>query len=277
MRAHVSRLVTSLIRPGLLLALLCAPGVTHAEGATDPAAISAAVNQGNEAFWQGDYRAAARAYGKAVEAGARSGDVFFNLGTAEAHQGRNGPALWALEQALLLAPDDEDAAHNLDAVRERVKTAALSAGYGESVTLPGTDDLGTGLFTAIAPIWLTLGFGLTWVALFGLLIALRRMGPGGSRTAVTFTAVITGLTAFGFGGLIAGRELVVREARYGVVVADPGRVVSGPGPQYKTQSRVLPGVKVRVRGSDGDWVHVTLPDDSSGWLHQQDVRGLIRP
>ena len=40
---------------------------------------------------------------------------------------------------------------------------------------------------------------------------------------------------------------------------------------------VLGGVKVRLRGTDGGWQQVVLPDGSDGWLKAVEVAGLKQP
>ncbi len=221
---------------------------------------------GDEAFYKGDYAAAAKAYREALAGGADDADLYYNLGTAEAQAGRVGPAIWAFEQALRLRPGHADAAHNLEQIRQ----VAVQKGVGQAgdvrVILPGDDDLGTGLLTAFHPRTLTWLFVGAWAAAFALLVLLRRVRDGVGRTAVAFGSVLAFLGAFAAGGLLAGRIFLVEPARYAVVVGDAADVRAGPADRYRPMARVLAGVKVRVLGADERWQHVDLPDGSSGWL-----------
>lgn len=243
----------------VLLALVLGVSAAAAAPADDLAA-------GNEAFWKGDFAAAASAYRRAAEGAPDSADVWFNLGTAEARAGRLGHAIHALEQALALRPGDADVAHNLEQVRAVVVSGGLTRAGAGRVILPGDDDTGTGLLTALTPGTVAWTFAGAWLVLFALLAAWRRAGGAGARTAAGFGAVLAALVAAAAGALLLGRLHVTRDLRQAVVVADQAPVHAGPGAQYNPSATVLSGVKVRVRGEDQAWRHVTLPDGSEGWL-----------
>lgn len=230
---------------------------------------------GNEAFWQGDFTAAARHYAALTEAHPQSPDAWYNRGCAEAQAGRLGPAIHAFEQALALAPDDEDAAHNLQQVRTVAVAEALESTSDERVVLPGDDDAGTALVTAASPGALALGFAVCWVLLFGLLTLSRRLAHG-RRTAAWFGAVLTGLASLAFGALLWGRTSLLADADFGVVTAERGHVRNGPGRQYKPGAILVGGVKVRLRGEVDGWRQVVLPDGSEGWLPGDEVSALHR-
>lgn len=275
----------------LALALLAAPPVAWATPsppsppsapATDRAAHDpqAGFQAANEAAARGDHATAIAGY-EAVLAAAPHPDVYFNLGTTLAQTGDLGRAVWALEEARARAPSDDDVVHNLEAVRQQALRVGLSVGGELKVILPGDDDVGTGLLTALSPRTITLGFGLTWVALFGLLAALRRgradTADDTRRTVLTLAAVTAGLGALAFGGLLAGRALVLREATYAVVVAKSCPVQQGPGPQYVTEARIVAGVKLRTRGEEAGWQNVVLPDGGSGWVEAKHLAALRAP
>lgn len=249
-----------------MLPLAAAAAVPEAEFAT-----------GNEAFWKGDFDAASAAYARIIELGVHDADVYYNLGTAEAEAGRLGMATWALEQALRLRPSHGDAAHNAEQVRTQIVEKGLEQSGDRRVILPGSDDLGTGLFTAFEPGSLTLVFAALWTLLFVWIALVRRIADPARRTAAAFAAVVLAMIAIGTGGLLAGRVFVVNRAHYGVVVADKATVVSGPGNQYRPIADVLAGVKIELRGDEGDWHNITLPDGASGWLASEAVRPLLTP
>lgn len=247
-------------------------------GATTAGAQGApsAADQGREAFWQGDFTAAAEAYGRAVEQAPGHPDLWYNRGTAAARAGRPGPAMHAFEQALLLDPGHADAAHNLGVVRQQVVDAALGGRADKRSILPGEDDAGTGLLTALSPRTLGLIFAVAWVLLFGALHLMRRTTRAATRTAASFAAVVFGLVSLGAGGLLYGRQAVVGDRLYGVVAVD-GTARQGPGEQYPAVAAVLPGVKVRIGGEEGDWRQVILPDGGGAWMPAEAVLPLRRP
>lgn len=262
----------------LLLALaLAAPALADDAPAQPPApSPTAPAADPLEAFRRGEFDAAAAGWRVALEATPKNPDRWYALGTAEARAGRLGPAVHAFEQALLLRPGDADAEHNLAAVRGRIVDEALARGGDRRAVLPGEDDAGTGLLTALSPWALGLVFAVAWVLLFGLLWLARRTVRPGLRTAATFAAVVCGLVSLATGGLLMGRSVAVEDRLYGVVAADaPAR--QGPGEQYPTVADVLAGVKVRLSGTEGDWRQVVLPDGNGAWLAGDAVLPLDRP
>lgn len=258
----------------LLLALaLAAPAVADEAPPTAPTAPAAGPL---EAFRRGEFDAAAAGWRAALRETPKNPDRWYALGTAEARAGRLGPAVHAFEQALLLRPGDADTVHNLAAVRGRIVEQALARGGDRRAVLPGEDDAGTGLLTALSPWALGLVFSVAWVLLFALLWMARRTVHAGLRTAATFGAVVCGLVSLATGGLLVGRSIAVEDRLYGVVAAEaPAR--QGPGEQYPTVADVLAGVKVRLSGSEGDWRQVVLPDGSGAWLAAEAVLPLDRP
>lgn len=247
-----------------------------AADAVDEPSLAAAVERGREAFWKGEFAAAAEAYEQAAELAPANADLWYNRGTAAARAGRPGPAMHAFEQALLLDPGHADAAHNLGVVRQQVVDAALGGRADKRSILPGEDDAGTGLLTALSPRTLGVIFGIAWILLFGALHVMRRTVRAGTRTGASFAAVVFGLVSLGAGGLLYGRQMVVGERLYGVVAADTS-ARQGPGEQYPAVAAVLPGVKVRLSGEEGAWRQIILPDGGGAWLPTDAVRPLARP
>lgn len=268
---------------GLALALLLLPVAPPGPWAVQPAAaqtasdLEAAVAAGKEAFWNGDFSAAEEAYARAVELAPRNADLWYNRGTAAARAEQPGPAMHAFEQALLLAPGHVDAAHNLGVVRQQVVDAALGGKASDKRSiLPGEDDAGTGLLTALSPRSLGILFAIGWILLFAGLHVARRTRKAATRTAAGFAAVVFGLVALGAGGLLYGRQSVVGDRLYGVVASD-GPARQGPGERYPVVAAVLPGVKVRLGGEEGAWRQVILPDGGGAWMPAEQVLPLSRP
>ncbi len=273
MKALLARCLLGL----LITALPAAAQETAAPEAAAPDGVAAAVSAGKEAFWKGDFTAAEQAYARAVEQAPTVPDLWYNRGTAAARAERPGPAMHAFEQALLLAPGHADAAHNLGVVRQQVVEAALAGRASDKRSiLPGEDDAGTGLLTALSPRSLGILFAIGWILLFAGLHVGRRTRTASVRTAASFAAVVFGLVALGAGALLYGRQSVVGDRLYGVV-ANEGPARQGPGEQYPVVAGVLPGVKVRLGGEEGAWRQVILPDGGGAWMPAEQVLPLLRP
>lgn len=247
-----------------------------ASTAAAPAAAPATAAEALEAFRRGDPRTAADTWRALALATPDNPDLWYDLGTAEARAGRPGPAIHALEQALLLRPGDDDAAHNLATVRARVVETALGGRSERRAVLPGEDDAGTGLLTALAPRALGITFAVAWVLLFALLHLARRAAHAGLRTAASFAAVVCGLVSLATGGLLIGRKMMIEDRLYGVV-AEETAARQGPGDRYPQVIDVLPGVKVRLGGEEAGWRQVVLPDGGGAWIASEQVLPLRRP
>ena len=260
-----------------LVAALCSAALAAESNPQAQGDALEAFEAANRTYAAGQYGAAAAQY-RALAESRPQADLYFNLGTSEARDGRLGQAVWAFEQALVLAPADDDARDNLELVRQAALRRGLAAGGDLRLILPGDDDVGTGLLTALTPDTTALGFIGFWGLTFGLMIALRlrrRRGLEDTRqTILILGAVTAALGALAFGSMLAGRVLIVREASYGIVVSEKGVVQAGPGEQYRPVARVMAGVKLRLRGEDSAWYNVVLPDGGSGWVKTTDIAPL---
>ena len=167
------------------------------------------IDSAKSAYWKGDFPGAATAYRAAIKSKPNQPDLWYNLGTSEAQAGRFGWAIHALEQALLLDPADRDATHNLERIRNQIIDKALKEASGETLVLPGSDDLGTGLLSALPPRTMEALFAVSWPLLFLVIIMARTGRTPGRRTGFTFCAVVLGLVALSTGGLLLARSYVV--------------------------------------------------------------------
>ena len=250
----------------LLLSIWCLIGLSTAWA-------NPAVEKAKDAFWNGKYGTAASLYAQLVEKHPRQADLWYNLGTSEAHADRLGYATFAFEQCLALTPSHGDARHNLERVRQRVTERALAQSKQPKLVLPGNDDLGTGLIAAIPIGWLQLVFCISWFLLFILIYTLRRSAQSGRRTAVSIITILIGLAAVCSGGLLVTRSYVVDQSSYGVVIED-STARKGPGPKYALQTQVSNSVKVRLGGRDRGWRQVTLPNGQGAWMPDDAIKVL---
>ncbi len=228
-------------------------------------------------FWKGRYSRAIKGYQTTLVEHPESADLWFNLGTSNAFAGNRGPAIHALEQALILDQNHQAARYNLSRLKQQVVDEALSRGTDGQLVLPGEDDLGTGFLTAIGPRTLALVFATTWCALFFFLWSSGRRKSRSGGTAPIFFAVLMGLVSMASGALIVGRSLTVDDKTYAVVVEDRAEARRGPAKRYPLVAKVAAGVKVELTAKDGSWQQVNLPDGGGVWLWKESVRELQKP
>ncbi len=256
-------MIRIVICAGLLAALTYAPSAQAADpllGASEDATF----RKGNDAFLHGDFQEAVLAYEQVVALGVVSEDLYYNLGNAYYKQGALGPAIYNYERALEVDPSGaaaDDARYNLEAAREAARRKAEDRLVGAEVV----------------PFWIRVVApfstgGLAWsflglyVAMFGLLIALRFMTPGFLRVSlwVMFAFLVLGTGAAG--GLLGGRLYLTTRVERAIVLPDALAVHEGPDANYQTTFTVHAGLSLRITEHDQDWVRIRLQNGLEGWV-----------
>lgn len=105
------------MRPKFLIALMtlaCAGNIFGADAVSD---FSAA----NQLYGEGKFAEAAQAYGRILQSGVASANLWFDYGNAEFKAGHLGEAIAAFRQAELLAPRDSEIRANLGFARSQVQ------------------------------------------------------------------------------------------------------------------------------------------------------------
>jgi tetratricopeptide (TPR) repeat protein len=232
--------------------------------------------QGNEAIWSGHLDEAVRQYESLIELGVWDGDVFYNLGTAYARQGRFGPAILNLERALVLAPGDADARHNLQTVRRvyaRQRTAA-----GEDADLAPPRSFWLNLLDRVTPGLVGISFLACWIGLF-VVLGWRRVSAGElTRSVLLISALVLGGSALVSGSLLLSKVVYDTEVREAIAVRE-GRATlhAGPGERFDPAFEASEGDRLRVLDREGDWLHLRDPGGHEGWGLRRDFGELRRP
>jgi tetratricopeptide (TPR) repeat protein len=229
--------------------------------------IDEAWKRGNDAYFRGDYPAAAAAYEQLDRQGIIAADLSYNLGVAYFRQGQLGRAIWAFERAAALDPEAEDARFNLVQARkvaerralDKIEGAEREAAWIRVVTVLPTS----------AQTWI---FLLVYGGCFALLFWRRRVAAE-ARATVGAGAAILAVTALLAGGLLIGRSVLER-IPFGIVLPDGLAVKEGADPNYRTSFEVHAGLRVRLLERDQDWVRIRLANGLEGWVRDQDVGRL---
>lgn len=261
------------MRPlALALILFFAPSVL-ASSEEDPR------EAGDVLIADGDYEGAIQRYLEALEAGAQTPGLHYNLGLAYAHAGEFGLANFHVIQAHFFAPRD--------GVYQ--KAMALMRAYAERVRAEGTSgEVVTGQPNAIS--WLDFFNRFSrgeselvmiiaiWLA-FGLLIARRRMKPSGWRDALFVAALGSFAVLAGTSTYRIGTALTQNSTNAGVVVGEEARVREGPDRSATTlaETNLALGSIVVIKEMRDDWVNIELSDGREGWALEADVRAVRLP
>jgi len=215
---------------------------------------------GNDAYASGDWDGAISAYEAALQAGADSSDLWFNLGNACYRAGQTGKAALAFEKALRRDPGDELARKNLELVRSQG-----SRGVVGGQRPPFLDRVGARIDPDVASTALL----VTWLLAFGVLAARLRLRSAALRAvSVALAAVL--LAGSAIAGAATWAASRVREAGWAVVLTK-GEVREAPQTDARVSFPIEPTVAVRRTATVGRYVRVELPGGLSGWIESTAV------
>lgn len=211
---------------------------------------------GLQAYYQGDYPAAIRAFEQLVEQGVVAPEVFYNLGNAYYRAGRLGPAIANYERALHLRPDLEDARENLELCvneTERRLSKPRPPAWEQALLFwhyrlnPETT-----YRLALA----------SWVALW-LLLALRLIRPW---PYLRPAAAVLALVAAAFA---ASAWTKFHPTPLAVASAPRVPVYHGMRESETVHFELYEGDRVVVDRRDEGWAQVRTSDDKRGWTREQ--------
>jgi tetratricopeptide (TPR) repeat protein len=260
-------------RAALTRVLLCAL-VLVASGAAQAESLGGIFAAGNEAFFHGDYAAAAKSYERLEEAGVRDADVSFNLAIAYARSGQLGRAVLHFERALWLRPGDDAAEEELAAARNLLaKRRADREGEAELRTEPPLAD-------ALVRSFSVDGLAIATVVLDALLFALLAGWLVVQRTSLRLALAVGAALSALLGALSTAGLLVKldvgREGERTVVLREGAELREGPDAQAKSRGPAHEGELARALERDGSHVRVQLERGARGWLDVKDL-GYLRP
>lgn len=245
----------------LALSALPAPAAVESPAAEKFAA-------GNAAYERGAYLEAITAYQEIERSGVESAALEYNLGSALFKVGRLGEAILAYERAARLDPRDPDARANLDYLRtltvDRIPEATsplttLGVTYVMDLTSRDQDALLLVVF---------------WI-LAGCALAAAQAATGERlRRVALYAALCLAAPALLAGGNLALKSYLDATRVHAVVMDREVNVLSGAGEENPTLFTVHEGLKVRVRGSSGEWTQVLLDNGLAGWMPSSALREI---
>ena len=250
------RTLTAAVWLGLLTASVCA-----GQGAF--------FDEGNQRYQEGDFDGALASYGRILDDGLESGELYYNVGNTYFKLGELGPAILYYERARRLMPGDDDLLANLELAR------SLTA--DEVTPLPGFWLFRVvGWWVALLPrqalVWLVALAYLTAMAAVILVILRPATVPAawGRRVAIA-CATVTVV----FGVNLAARELGIGAAEEAVIMAEETEVQSAPSDDSALQIfAVHEGTKVRIDRRSDAWIEIVLEDGKVGWVRADQLEPI---
>ncbi len=233
----------------------------------------AARQRAQEHFWAGRLDQAAATYQRLLrqDAPGKAG-LWYNFELAKAELGRLGEAIHGFEQALQLAPHDDEAHENLMILQRRALDRALERGR-ERLVLPEVGRAG-GLLTLLNPAALEWVGLVAWSLFFLSFASRRRLG---SRLSLNLLVTLSALTALGAAGLWSVHELQRAGRSYAVVITEEGELRRGPAERFPLTDRLSEGVTVELLGERDGWHLAEAPGGREGWLSASVLREIEEP
>ena len=226
--------------------------------ALDAGSATRAFARANALYIEERYDEASSLYEEILLAGFANADIEYNLGNAHYKSGRIGWAVLAYERALRLDPLHEDAAANLEFVRE------LLADRQSSVGGPFSAFLGrlSSRFTLGRLAVLVSVFYFTLIC--ALIVGVLRGGLVGWPARL---AVVMAIHVAVAGGLLGYRAAQASANVEAIVLAPEIGARTGPGDDFVLEFRLHEGTKVRLAEVRGEWARVSVSGtDLEGWL-----------
>lgn len=221
--------------------------------------VSSLWEKAGEAFAAGQWQNALNCYQMIEGEGLVSDDLYYNIGNTFLKLQDNAHAILYYERALKLNPSHEDAAHNLEIVRQM--TLDKIDEVPDFILVSWFHNLRQGL-SANAWAWITLGLLL----LAGILLTVFRSGAPRSLRKVSFilSCIVLVLAIFTFIFSLQQKRAVTRQDS-AIVTAPVCSVKSSPAEGGKTVFVLHEGTKVRLLDDVGDWARIEIADGRQGW------------
>lgn len=218
-------------------------------GAAD--AQNAPLTTAREAAAAGDYTQATRAYQQALDQGAVSAPLLFNLGNAWLRLGQPGRAILNYERALVLAPQDAAVLTNLTAARQRA---------GIEPEKIGSWQLAARVFSLDTYLWACLG--AVWVLCAALvLLCLNRRSRNLARLLILIAAVTLCVSA-------DAAALCWSDLYRAVIVQGPAILHLAPAEAAAASGTLREGEVVWLQNRYVGFRYVRTGDGHTGWVSE---------
>ena len=236
------------------LLLLATPAAVSAQND-----VSGLWNMAGEAFAAGQWQNALNYYQMIEGENLESADLYYNIGNTYFKLDDIAHAILYYERALKLDPAHEDAAHNLEIVRQM--TLDKIDVVPDFILVSWFRGVRQGL-SADAWAWITLALA----AIVGVLFLLFRISGSTAVRTVSFivACVFAVLTVFTFIFSLQQKRAITRQDS-AIVTAPVCSVKSSPAEGGKTVFVLHEGTKVRLLDNVGDFAKISIADGRQGW------------
>ena len=215
-------------------------------------------DEGNQLFFQGDYRSAVTSYEQAISHGYISGALFYNMGNTHYRLDEIGQAIRYYEKARRLIPDSEELLHNLAIAQSR--TVDRFSQLPEPFWEPAWRAF-IGLFGVNGLFYIGLVFYLAAIVLLGYGIWTGERNPWRRRFLSIFW--IAGLLLLSLAFYASFERILDRQA---VIVAQEVLFYEVPQDATASDLALHEGLLVDVLREQDNWAEIRLPNGTTGWI-----------
>lgn len=215
-----------------------------------------------------------------AERSPRNADVHYALGTAALHKEELGPAVLALERALLMRPKDRDIAKNLSIAERMVRVKAIESLRGRSQVLSGNDDffwwdMARKVNGSTLAILLLIA---VWAVIIAALVR-PRLKEDVARDLTGLVGVIA-LIVVVLTGLTWTFRANVMSSTHPVIMLEE-RPVFRDGPSEHAAERtinspIVAGSRHVMEEERQGWLKIRLPDGTSGWIEAEHMGQVVQ-
>lgn len=226
------------------------------------------LGKAEEAYQSGDYETAISLYEDVADKYGVSSGLYYNLGNAYYKDQSYAAAILNYERALMLDPENSDAAINLQMANaqtidkiEAVKPFFLSAwvdGIARAMTSNGW------AYTSVA-FFLLFIIGLV-LYFFLDKVAIRKLGFFGAIVSIVLCVVCNVFAS--------SQKKSIEERNYAIVFAPIVTVKGAPAESGTKLFVIHEGLKVKTRTTLGEWTEIELPDGNIGWMLTKDIKQI---
>jgi tetratricopeptide (TPR) repeat protein len=216
-----------------------------------------AFEQGNDLYRKGNYAEAIKRYESILKEGQESAELYFNMGNAYYKLNKTAPAIYNLEKALLLKPNDEDIKANL------AFTQKMTVDDAKPVTQSGFAGLMGGSQNYDRWAWVAV---ITCFIFFSLFLGYY-MALTSSRKRLYFigmaVAVVVIVITLPIACMLKSIDAAERPA---IIFANQVAVKSEPLATASAAFTLHEGTKVNVIDTLENWKKIELSGNQKGWV-----------
>ena len=238
--------------------------ITSEEGIDSSSAFSA-----GDAYRSGDFKTSIELYEKVINESISnnivSAQLYYNLGNAYYRDNQIGKAILNYERALLLDPGDSDIRHNLRFANNRkIDRITPTGDIFLSNWFKAIRNLyNSNVWAVIAIISFVLSIIALAAYLFVTVLWVRK------TAFYSFIVLFLLMIVFNIFSFSQKREQI--RGDNAIVMVGAAGVNASPDDNSNELFELHEGAKVRVKGSDGNWLEIEIDNGSVGWTKKDNI------